>query len=62
MKEVMVFVDKTELELCASRCLSSSTGKTWVGIWASLLRLTPVLDTSADIVFRRECDLGMRYH
>lgn len=62
MKEVMVFVDKTELELRASRCLSSSTGKTWVGIWASLLRLSPVLDTSADIAFRRECDLGMRYH
>lgn len=32
MKEVIVFVEKKELELLASTCLLLSTGKTWVGI------------------------------
>lgn len=32
MKEVIVFVEKKELELLASTCLLLSTGKTWVDI------------------------------
>lgn len=39
MKEFTVFVDKKELKLLASRCLLLSTGKTWVGIQASLFHL-----------------------